>query len=661
MDIKQQVAVAALTCPEGLRTVRTLLSNLASHPEEHKYRSVSEEALRRRGLTADCFSILLCCGFEAVNGRFEMYGLNPQCQPIYLEAMQAVIAALELGAPSTHGAAVPGVVADADALVQMGFTHAQVQQALDQAPPGSDMDEVLRILLAPKEEGVVVAATRDVPVAGQASWECLICYTSDCDGDWSCPTGHRFCVDCMLHHVDAVPFPRCPLCEYSLGEEDLVDLGASSQRLAAFREGLLTNAVDTMAQDGEMLVRCSRPECPNAVLMQRVDRQMFSCHVCDAAPFCTRCRQAPFHFHGACEQVQPLREHWVRWINGGREEYYGRARIAAQNDSRNRVLHEALERHRELEADEQWKVQNCRLCPSCSRPISKVDGCDSMKCGENYHGGDQQPGCGTQFDWAHAAPYVAHVERRELPQMHKDHIQMRGRNAFHPFTDCALCGRCGIDGLRFRCIHCPSFDVCPSCEPRLADVHEADHVFEVVFESDFRFSWLPRGTRVRIVRAGELLPKALIRTSVDSLEGRFGVVAARRRPPLEGYAVDLELGAGQVVVDGHFLEPLLTSRREAEELLMKTMEQDGEEAHQASASDQLVAPEPLQGPTDLVAPHEALAWVFADDSPLTSEAEELRTPRRRPPAASRRVRRQPRHVQRPRPRQQPTGRIEEAV
>jgi hypothetical protein len=168
------------------------------------------------------------------------------------------------------------------------------------------------------------------------------------------------------------------------------------------------------------------------------------------------------------------------------------------------------------------------------------------------------------------------VERRELPAIAGDHLGLRGRGVFHAFTDCSLCGCSGISGLRFRCLHCKCFDVCGECEPRLADLHDADHVFQILYENDFRYPWLPRGTRVRVVRSGDKVPISLTR-SVDSLEGQVGKIVARRRPPLEGFVVELELGQGTVDLDITFLEPVLTSREEASQLLTRTVDEDGEE------------------------------------------------------------------------------------
>ncbi len=44
------------------------------------------------------------------------------------------------------------------------------------------------------------------------------------------------------------------------------------------------------------------------------------------------------------------------------------------------------ERFAELIQMELWKELHCRLCPNCRRCIQKLDGCDLMKCGGDFHG-----------------------------------------------------------------------------------------------------------------------------------------------------------------------------------------------------------------------------------------------------------------------------------
>jgi hypothetical protein len=56
--------------------------------------------------------------------------------------------------------------------------------------------------------------------------------------------------------------------------------------------------------------------------------------------------------------------------------------------------------------DEEYKVQHCRLCPSCKRVVERFQNCDRIICGKDAHGENLQSGCGTIFDWTQAEPYT---------------------------------------------------------------------------------------------------------------------------------------------------------------------------------------------------------------------------------------------------------------
>merc|ERR1719277_2516519 len=88
-----------------------------------------------------------------------------------------------------------------------------------------------------------------------------------------------------------------------------------------------------------------------------------------------------------------------------------------------------------------------------------------------------------------------------------------------------MCGSRGIEGPCFRCIHCESFSICSMCEPRVSAFHSADHVFEIMYESNYDWSQvsLPVDMPVRIVRHQGTMPP------VES-EGVIGRITAY--PPL---------------------------------------------------------------------------------------------------------------------------------
>eukprot|EP00931_Biecheleriopsis_adriatica_P066324 TRINITY_DN40712_c0_g1_i1.p1 TRINITY_DN40712_c0_g1~~TRINITY_DN40712_c0_g1_i1.p1 ORF type:complete len:683 (+),score=91.65 TRINITY_DN40712_c0_g1_i1:232-2049(+) len=429
-------------------------------------------------------------------------------------------------------------------------------------------EEIVRDIIT----GVGVSAVdeKHTVSGGCSEWDCKICFTpqSSVWHAWACPQRHMFCRECMGHYTETQAFPRCPQagCDYELREGDLIVLSASQQRLDAFRQAKLTNAIDTIGTSQEMLVRCTNHHCENVVVIPAGERRRcFSCR-CGAAPFCTQCRQHPYHYYASCDGVQTLREQWIQWISGGRERYTGQVQQAAAADQRRRALNEAMDRHRELEADEQWKAENCRLCPSCQRPISKVAGCNDMICGRSYHGGDSQPGCGRRFNWATARPYTANVGRRR-PETRIEDVQLRvrGRKSFHAFTDCSICGQQGIHGIRFRCIHCESMNVCSSCEPHLGDLHDVSHVFELMFESEFDWlglGQLPLGTQIVLVRKGREMAQS-------HMEGLCGRLISHAGPSM--YEVQLDRDQQSILINAKYVEPVLTSRESAQALLSQVL------------------------------------------------------------------------------------------
>eukprot|EP00747_Dinoflagellata_sp_TGD_P165554 gnl/TRDRNA2_/TRDRNA2_186968_c0_seq1.p1 gnl/TRDRNA2_/TRDRNA2_186968_c0~~gnl/TRDRNA2_/TRDRNA2_186968_c0_seq1.p1 ORF type:complete len:786 (-),score=96.66 gnl/TRDRNA2_/TRDRNA2_186968_c0_seq1:134-2455(-) len=451
---------------------------------------------------------------------------------------------------------------------------------------------------------------------GDMPWECSICFSEQRELGWRCSEGHMFCHTCMGHHVEATIFPTCPHvgCCFELEEADLVAIQVSSSRLEAFRDSQLRNAVDTLGSskapgDDEVVIRCHRLDCSNAATVALcAPRCCFACP-CGSPPLCTGCRQAPYHFHADCSEVQAMRQDWLDWISGGREAYFGFDRKFAKyqasledfavrleaHAAQAQSLREGLQRHRELESDEQWKQRHCRLCPGCRRPLEKIDGCDSMVCGQNYHGGNHQPGCGRKFSWSSADPYVAaggdthDVEMPPPPSAPARPGSHRGNGVFHPFTTCSICCGDGIVGLRFRCIHCEDFSVCSRCEPRLPRLHNTEHVFQIMYESDYDWSSvvLPNEMPIHLARSGARMPTDCAKHTGANLEGMSGSVmrfvpyvrgsVKHRRALALGekiygqYQIGLR-GVGIVTVSAEHVVPLIVSSDEARQLIDGTFQ-----------------------------------------------------------------------------------------
>mmetsp|Transcript_33727 Transcript_33727/g.93153 ORF Transcript_33727/g.93153 Transcript_33727/m.93153 type:complete len:898 (-) Transcript_33727:152-2845(-) len=452
------------------------------------------------------------------------------------------------------------------------------------------VDEVRDIL-----DGLGVPPAPDevmVPKGG-APWTCTICRESHRTRGWRCPFRHRYCRECMVRWAELRALPTCPMdgCGYRLGEHDLEDLRVSGARLEAFRAARLEEGLLALQEDAESQVvvfRCQGAGCGSAVVLGRGEERRRLVCPCGAPPACTGCGAVPYHYHATCASVQPLRARWLAWLQGGREAYQGLQRRAAREaTAQQRALREALDRQAELERDETWKAENCRVCPKCHCLVEKIDGCNTMVCGQNTHGGNRQPGCGHRFSWQTAKPYKArHKAARVSPAPALARAgAVSGRGVRHLFTQCGICGSGGkcIVGPRFRCIHCPSFSSCMKCEERLASEHADGHVFQIMFEDDLDWGKtgvvLPKGTRARIRRQSD--DAALERGAAD--DTRAGDVAAGRRRQrerddsagLEGivrgqkrgkYVLELAGGAGTRNVEVEKLQPLLTPRQ-AERLL----------------------------------------------------------------------------------------------
>jgi serine/threonine protein kinase len=238
-------------------------------------------------------------------------------------------------------------------------------------------------------------------------------------------------------------------------------------------------------------------------------RECVRCLSCRTS-FCPKCGATPYHFNTQCEEIATLRREYTEWMTRGRQAFLRqRAEMDAscrkqlQDYEADKARVEAEKRQLEVvaqqaAADEAYKAQNCKMCPSCGRIVQKTGGCDDLVCGQDYHGGNKQQGCGHSFSWPSAPAYRAQdVQPRQIQFNMQQPQQMYHKWLLCPGQD-QNCDACAgpIVGPKFTCINCESLTICATCEslgPQALQgklnkahfgAHETSHAFMVEMPPD---------------------------------------------------------------------------------------------------------------------------------------------------------------------------------
>lgn len=233
----------------------------------------------------------------------------------------------------------------------------------------------------------------------------------------------------------------------------------------------------------------------------------FFCVTCPncSKSFCSQCKSLPYHYHCTCDEYLSFTRAWKEWRNSGRQQYL--REVAHENSKYQEMLRQYEvnkqkneaelrdidARYQELLQDEQHKAKTCKLCPSCSRVIEKIDGCDVMICGRNYHGGDNQSGCGAKLAWSTAPPYVANTgQKRTINETNVPKPDEAQQVKHYIITNeipmtCDGC-RQDIVGPRINCLNCPSTNLCFDCSgnKRINNVptHLESHICTVIWRNN---------------------------------------------------------------------------------------------------------------------------------------------------------------------------------
>ncbi|CAF3846177.1 unnamed protein product [Rotaria sp. Silwood1] len=230
----------------------------------------------------------------------------------------------------------------------------------------------------------------------------------------------------------------CGICDYQLHDGEINQLRVSRSQKRKFHEYQTEKTFNNFINHARGIIKCPNRGC-KWVVEARNPNQRFRV-VCNACrnEFCSICNQQ-YHYRTNCQQVAQITQQWFVWCNTERGNYW---RARAQEDVTYRAQLEEYERqlgsnvkrneelrrrYEELMADEAFKAQNCRLCPHCKRVVQHMGGCSSMVCGRNYHGGDQQSGCGKSFTWDDTKPYIPSIDtapdkiKNSLPRPENKH------------------------------------------------------------------------------------------------------------------------------------------------------------------------------------------------------------------------------------------------
>lgn len=317
-------------------------------------------------------------------------------------------------------------------------------------------------------------------------FDCPICFdnvplegmfTLDCEET----EAHRVCFGCIRETVERAlkegKPPKCPApgCPHALTQTEIKQICGEDKTVEQFDRMLLRNALATIAGS----VSCPSDGCDNVIIIDDMTRKVLvECRGCGRS-FCSICR-GPYHYGQAtCQTVREKEIQWMHW-----QTQYKSARVALNAEMEAKLATRQREidlRLRDLAADEEWKKAHCRLCPSCGRLIEHLEGCDSMVCGSDYHGGNTQNGCGASFSWSSAAPYasqdMSHLNSLDIRSEVAKQVGL-GEQIDHGEFKCDFCSS-NIIGLRFSCLNCPCFNICEQCESSGIE-HIPNHIFDIV-------------------------------------------------------------------------------------------------------------------------------------------------------------------------------------
>ncbi|KAL1139662.1 hypothetical protein AAG570_006640 [Ranatra chinensis] len=186
------------------------------------------------------------------------------------------------------------------------------------------------------------------------------------------PCKHIYCRNCIKEYFEvrindgSVTSMPCPdiKCKSEATQQQIREL-VGPTKFNRYDSLLLSAALSTMSD----ITYCPRLDCQSPVVRES-DEKLATCPACNYA-FCVFCRMS---YHGVemCRIKNDLKKALINEYNSGDSEV--RERLERRYGKRQLVnlVNAAM--------SEEWISTNSKLCPCCSSPIEKSDGCNKIVC-----------------------------------------------------------------------------------------------------------------------------------------------------------------------------------------------------------------------------------------------------------------------------------------
>jgi len=282
---------------------------------------------------------------------------------------------------------------------------------------------------------------------------------------------HAFCTDCIHEYIKIDlkegKVLKCPLfseCSYEFNSHEVQALCEKNDS-EMYNNQMLARVLTSM----QNVIGCPAPGCKNYVeVVDKTKKLLVPCEC--GMKFCSICKR-DYHYEISCEELTVVHQKWVEWVTKNRTLYHISQKNAnvlrtdyekekTRIDKENYAVQSVFDN---LVKDEKWKEENCKVCPKCRRAVQKLEGCDKMICGRDFHGGNAQDGCGKHFDWKKAKNYTTLIPKRPNGLIDIPPPPVPNSIVHPSYITCDSC-RERVVGLLFKCIHCSGFYLCEKCE-----------------------------------------------------------------------------------------------------------------------------------------------------------------------------------------------------